>query len=93
MYVQCTLKKSKDLVHKQRNEVHIKFFNFDVPSRTSPICCSRGYPGGWIWIFITKLVYKYHMEIYRKSYEYCFIKGEILNFLTFGKKKKKDKEN
>ena len=68
-------------------------FNFDVPSRTSPICCSRGYPGGWIWIFITKLVYKYHMEIYRKSYEYCFIKGEILNFLTFGKKKKKDKEN
>jgi len=32
-------------------EISPGLFDFDVPCRTSPICCSRGTPGGWIKIY------------------------------------------
>ena len=33
---------------------------------TSPECCSRGPPVGWIWIFSPKLGDKYYWKIHRK---------------------------
>ena len=73
-------------------------FNFDVPCRASPRCCSQSPPGGWIWIyFFTKLVDKYNRKIHRKSYDDCLIDGGNIYFLTFGggglKKKRRKREN
>ena len=61
-------------------------FNLDVPCRTSPRSCSRGFPGGCIFIsFFTNLVDKYLSKIHR-NYDDCFINDSSITFKSLEKK-------